>query len=149
MLPRGRRRVKYGAIEAPDSLGTSGGTNAAYIFTRRRSLALRQQRSASVPTNIVTAIRSANGACRMLMSALGQKQTFRSAIAMSALPPCVDGSELARTFLNVCSIGRCSHVKRTSQHVRPHRCGFASDAKRRRKEDANAHWWMFLWCDPL
>jgi hypothetical protein len=29
---------------------------------------------------------------------------------MSALPPCVDGSELARTFLNVCSIGRCSHV---------------------------------------
>src|SRR5262249_24841893 len=27
-----------------------------------------------------------------------------------ALPPCVDGSELARTFLNVCSIGRCSHV---------------------------------------
>jgi hypothetical protein len=28
----------------------------------------------------------------------------------SALPPCVDGSELARTFLNVCSIGRCSHV---------------------------------------
>jgi hypothetical protein len=27
-----------------------------------------------------------------------------------ALPSCVDGSELARTFLNVCSIGRCSHV---------------------------------------
>src|SRR5215831_6729518 len=27
-----------------------------------------------------------------------------------ALTPCVDGSELARTFLNVCSIGRCSHV---------------------------------------
>jgi len=44
------------------------------------------------------------------MSALGYERTFRSAIAMSALPPCVDGSELARTFLNVCSIGRCSHV---------------------------------------
>jgi hypothetical protein len=22
-------------------------------------------------------------------------------------------------------------------------------AKGRRKEDANAYWWMFLWCDPL
>src|SRR5262245_6458107 len=44
------------------------------------------------------------------MSALGQKRTFCDAAAMSALPPCVDGSELARTFLNVCSIGRCSHV---------------------------------------
>src|SRR4029453_13158600 len=41
---------------------------------------------------------------------LGQKQTLRQVQAMSALPPCVDGSELARTFLNVCSIGRCSHV---------------------------------------
>src|SRR5262249_8129796 len=44
------------------------------------------------------------------MSALGQKQTFAMQTGMSALPPCVDGSELARTFLNVCSIGRCSHV---------------------------------------
>src|SRR5262249_7911428 len=44
------------------------------------------------------------------MSALGQKRTFVPQKAMSALPPCVDGSELARTFLNVCSIGRCSHV---------------------------------------
>src|SRR5262249_41909142 len=44
------------------------------------------------------------------MSALGQKQTFALHQPMSALPPCVDGSELARTFLNVCSIGRCSHV---------------------------------------
>jgi hypothetical protein len=44
------------------------------------------------------------------MSALGQKQTFALQEVMSALPPCVDGSELARTFLNVCSIGRCSHV---------------------------------------
>src|SRR6516165_2647442 len=26
---------------------------------------------------------------------------------------------------------------------------FSSGAKGRRKEDANAHWWMFLWCDPL
>jgi hypothetical protein len=38
------------------------------------------------------------------------RPTARRAIVMSALPPCVDGSELARTFLNVCSIGRCSHV---------------------------------------
>jgi hypothetical protein len=44
------------------------------------------------------------------MSALGQKRTFAVQNSMSALPPCVDGSELARTFLNVCSIGRCSHV---------------------------------------
>ena len=62
------------------------------------------------------------------MSALGQKPTYALQQAMSAfppnsdrksrhlpkvmsaLPPCVDGSELARTFLNVCSIGRCSHV---------------------------------------
>ena len=59
------------------------------------------------------------------MSALGHKRTFRSAIAMSALPPkadiprdqqnfcfvpCVDGSELARTFFTFCSLGRCSHV---------------------------------------
>jgi hypothetical protein len=42
--------------------------------------------------------------------AMGQKQTFAPQKAMSAFPPCVDGSELARTFLNVCSIGRCSHV---------------------------------------
>src|SRR5262249_54893844 len=40
--------------------------------------------------------------------------------AMSALPPCVDGSELARTFLNVCSIGRCSHVfGLLARHVGP------------------------------
>src|SRR5262245_7494942 len=39
---------------------------------------------------------------------------------MSALPPCVDGSELARTFLNVCSIGRCSHVfGLLARHVGP------------------------------
>src|SRR5262249_37243325 len=38
----------------------------------------------------------------------------------SALPPCVDGSELARTFLNVCSIGRCSHVfGLLARHVGP------------------------------
>src|SRR5262249_3196259 len=42
------------------------------------------------------------------VSALGHKRTKRH--VWSALPPCVDGSELARTFLNVCSIGRCSHV---------------------------------------
>jgi hypothetical protein len=39
-----------------------------------------------------------------------QHAHFRSFALMSALPPCVDGSELARTFLNGCSIGRCSHV---------------------------------------
>ena len=58
-------------------------------------------------------------------------KTFGDARAMSALPPCVDGSELARTFFtfaalvgapmcgrlrvgkglfHVCSIGRCAHV---------------------------------------
>jgi hypothetical protein len=26
---------------------------------------------------------------------------------------------------------------------------FSLDAMRRRKEDANAHWWVFLWRDPL
>src|SRR5262245_3461548 len=45
----------------------------------------------------------------------GHRQTV-----MSALPPCVDGSELARTFLNVCSIGRCSHVfGLLARHVGP------------------------------
>jgi hypothetical protein len=43
-----------------------------------------------------------------LMSALGQKQTCATQQTMSALPPCVDGSELARTFLNVCNSG---HVR--------------------------------------
>src|SRR5262249_17481195 len=47
---------------------------------------------------------------RAALSALGHKRTFAVQKGMSALPPCVDGSELARTFLNVCSIGRCSHV---------------------------------------
>ena|SRR5215475_9287520 len=70
------------------------------------------------------------------MSALGQKRTYATQQAvsalslmatakadktvMSALPPCVDGSELARTFLNVCSIGRCSHVfGLLARHVGP------------------------------
>src|SRR5262245_45289179 len=54
------------------------------------------------------------------MSALGQKQTCAEHQPMSALPPCVDGSELARTFLNVCSIGRCSHVfGLLARHVGP------------------------------
>src|SRR5262249_16380495 len=54
------------------------------------------------------------------MSALGQKQTYAVQHGMSALPPCVDGSELARTFLNVCSIGRCSHVfGLLARHVGP------------------------------
>ena len=54
------------------------------------------------------------------MSAMGQKQTCAVQPDMSALPPCVDGSELARTFLNVCSIGRCSHVfGLLARHVGP------------------------------
>jgi hypothetical protein len=53
------------------------------------------------------------------MSALGHKRTFRNAIGMSALPPradmcgatwhvrfvpCVDGSELARTFFTFAAL---------------------------------------------
>src|ERR1051325_3588123 len=34
----------------------------------------------------------------LLMAALGQEQTFWGRAPMSALPPCVDGSELARAF---------------------------------------------------
>jgi hypothetical protein len=43
------------------------------------------------------------------MSALGQKQTFCDVCVMSALPPCVDGSGLARAFF-CSSIGRCARV---------------------------------------
>ena len=38
------------------------------------------------------------------MSALGQKQTFAVQEVMSALPPCVDGSELARTFFTFAAL---------------------------------------------
>ena len=59
------------------------------------------------------------------MSAVGHYQTYALQKPMSALPPranmcgalahicfgpCVDGSELARAFFHVCSIGRSSHV---------------------------------------
>src|SRR5262249_40732479 len=47
-------------------------------------------------TRGVTAIRSANGACRMLMSALGHKRTFCDVSAMSALPPKADMCSAAR-----------------------------------------------------
>src|SRR6516225_6809305 len=44
-----------------------------------------------------------------LMSALGQKRTSQCVCAMSALPPCVDGSELARRIftLQVWSVHPC------------------------------------------
>ena len=38
------------------------------------------------------------------MSALGQKQTCAVQKGMSALPPCVDGSELARTFFTFAAL---------------------------------------------
>ena len=38
------------------------------------------------------------------MSALGQKRTFAVQNVMSALPPCVDGSELARTFFTFAAL---------------------------------------------
>ena len=51
------------------------------------------------------------------MSALGHKQTFRSANAMSALPghlqrPCAMCGRLrvGKSFLHACRLGRCSHV---------------------------------------
>src|SRR5262249_7213183 len=40
-------------------------------------------------------------AAKSFFNSIGQKQTFALHQPMSALPPCVDGSELARTFLNV------------------------------------------------
>src|SRR6516165_8710126 len=39
-----------------------------------------------------------------LMSALGQKQTSRHPQPMSLYPPCVDGSELARTFFTFAAL---------------------------------------------
>src|SRR6516165_6902387 len=38
------------------------------------------------------------------MSALGQKRTSQHLQPMSALPPCVDGSELARTFFTFAAL---------------------------------------------
>ena len=41
---------------------------------------------------------------RAAMSALGHKRTFAVQNVMSALPPCVDGSELARTFFTFAAL---------------------------------------------
>src|SRR5262245_66271955 len=43
------------------------------------------------------------------MTAVGQSRPFGDAGSMSGLPPCVDGSELARRIFTS-QIGRCSHV---------------------------------------
>jgi hypothetical protein len=51
---------------------------------------------------------AANSAAAAVPASVADKPDVRSNDV--TLPPCVDGSELARTFLNVCSIGRCSHV---------------------------------------
>jgi hypothetical protein len=45
-----------------------------------------------------------------VMSALPPITTEKADIDNVGFVPCVDGSALARAFLHVSSIGRCSHV---------------------------------------
>src|SRR6516164_6099954 len=70
-----KRRTRYSGISNSDSSGdTQRGSDCAVI------------------------------AMKLPMSALGQKRTLPRLRVMSALPPCVDGSELARTFFTFAAL---------------------------------------------
>src|SRR5262249_15814309 len=91
-LPRGSRQA---IVLAQTSTLKGGG----YAF-RRRSANVRFGSKAD----------SCSAATHVRFTPNSDRESGHPQEFMSALPPCVDGSELARTFLNVCSIGRCSHV---------------------------------------